>query len=303
MTLPLVTLKRLADRDAESTSIFQTSDMDRYIARPRTSKFVDMCLAEFVSNFKPMYKRALNNDDKSDDDDDDNAKDTSINFKLQDEKGSITQRKKPCVIRYMRVSRLKDAERHFSNQIRLFLPHRGTNIKPTEFHTYQSYYMSGRITTATGSMLVKDVVRQNITRYEHNADAIDEAWQQIQDDGISPEAWAEVAPNAEEMRREDEQRPVPAAEVEEDDALPDLTQGLPAGGMSTSTASTVEQARGMKREEATQLMQSMNNEQRQIFSELTKWCSQKAAGDEVEPFHIFLTGGAGTGNIFIFIAW
>ena len=279
MTLPLVTLKSLADRDAESTSIFQTSDMDRYVARPRTSKFIDMCLAEFVSNFKPVYKRAMNNVDKSDDDDDDNAKDTSVNFKIQDEKGSITQRKKPCVIRYMHVSRLKDAERHFSNQVRLFLPHRGTNVKPAEYHTYQSYYMSGRITTAAGSMSVKDIVRQNITMYEHNADAIDEAWQQIQDDGISPEAWAEVAPNAEELRREDEQRPVPAAEVEEDDPLPDLTQGLPAGGMSTSTASTVEQARGMKREEATQIMQSMNNEQRQIVSELTKWCSQMAAGD------------------------
>ena len=152
-------------------------------------------------------------------------------------------------------------------------------------------------------MSVKDVVRQNITRYEHNADAIDEAWQQIQDDGISPEAWAEVAPNAEEVRREDEQQPVPAAEVEEDDPLPDLTQGLPAGDMSTSTARSVEQARGMKREEAKQVKQSMNNEQRQIFSDLTKWCSQKAAGDEVEPFHIFLTGGAGTGNIFIFIAF
>ena len=107
MTLPLVRLKSLADRDADSTSIFQTSDMDRYVARPRTFKFVDMCLAEFVSNFKPVYKRALYNDDKSDDDDDE-VKDIEINFKLLDEKGSITQRKKPCVIRYMRVSRLKD---------------------------------------------------------------------------------------------------------------------------------------------------------------------------------------------------
>ena len=299
MTLPLVTLKSLADRDAESTSIFQTSDMDRYIARPQTSKFIDMCLAEFVSNFKPVYKRVLYNDDKSDDDDDD-AKDTKLKFKLLDEKGSITQRKKPCVIRYMRVSMIKDAERHFSNQVRLFLPHRGTNVKPAEYHTYQSYYMSGRITTATGSMSVKDVVKQNITKYEHNADTIDEAWQQIQDDGISPEAWAEVAPNAEELRRDDEQRPVPAAEVEEDDPLPDLTEGLPAADMSTSSARSVEQTRGMKREEATQLMQSMNKEQRQIFSDLTKWCSEKAAGDEIKPFRIFLTGGAGTGNILYF---
>ena len=93
MTLPLIRLKSLADRDAESTSIFQTSDMDRYVARPRTSKFVDMCLAEFVSNFKPAYKRALYNDDKSDGDDNDDT-DTRVKFKLQDEKGSISQRKK-----------------------------------------------------------------------------------------------------------------------------------------------------------------------------------------------------------------
>ena len=74
--------------------------------------------------------------------------------------------------------------------------------------------MSGRITTDTGSMSVKDVVRQNITRYEHNADAIDDSRSNMAAFHLRPgQKWYRMP------RREDEQQPAPAVDVEEDDPV------------------------------------------------------------------------------------
>ena len=36
--------------------------------------------------------------------------------------------------------------------------------------------------------------------------------------------------------------------------------------------------------------------QRQIFNYVSKWCDDKTRDPTVPPFHIFLTGGAGTGK-------
>lgn len=77
-------------------------------------------------------------------------------------------------------------------------------------------------------------------------------------------------------------------------ALPDLDAILPENNVARITST--EEVAGMHHEEAIKLMRSMNIKQRQIFTEVRKWCSKKATGENVEPFHIFLSGGAGSGK-------
>ena len=50
---------------------------------------------------------------------------------------------KPAVIRYPHVSVKKDKERYHMNMLRLYLPHRNENIKPSTYPTYESYHLTG----------------------------------------------------------------------------------------------------------------------------------------------------------------
>ena len=188
-------LRRLADEDAESTAIFQTSDMDRYWARP--TFLSDICLAQFVAEYKVVYNRSATFSEGGENEDDA----SSPLIRLQDGKGSMKKRQRPCIIRYMRVSKERDTEKYYCNLLRLFLPHRGKVLKP-ENHTYESFFTTCGIETLEGSQLIEDIVANNQGLYEHNADAIDDAWQMVQEQGVADDAWADVAPNAEEQRQD-----------------------------------------------------------------------------------------------------
>ena len=48
--------------------------------------------------------------------------------------------------------------------------------------------------------------------------------------------------------------------------------------------------------EALAMQRQRNDEQRQMYNYVSKWCDEKAADSTVQPFRIFLTGGAGTGT-------
>jgi len=45
-------------------------------------------------------------------------------------------------------------------------------------------------------------------------------------------------------------------------------------------------------------LKKMNLEQAQIFHFIKHWAEMKENGEDRPPFHIFLTGGAGTGKSF-----
>ncbi|XP_070549918.1 ATP-dependent DNA helicase PIF1-like [Ptychodera flava] len=52
----------------------------------------------------------------------------------------------------------------------------------------------------------------------------------------------------------------------------------------------------MSRNEAILFLRSLNVRQQEIFYTVRQWCVKKVNGNSVEAFHMFLTGGAGTGK-------
>ncbi|KAJ8042543.1 ATP-dependent DNA helicase PIF1 [Holothuria leucospilota] len=44
------------------------------------------------------------------------------------------------------------------------------------------------------------------------------------------------------------------------------------------------------------MLTTLNKEQKQLFTHLYQWSKQKCSNTDTQPFHIFLTGGAGTGK-------
>ena len=222
MTLPLRMLKELAGRDADSTDIFQTSDIDRYWARPRIAPFSDMCLANFVADYKVVYGKQASMKECTEEEEEESDKTQPI--KLLDGKGMIAKRRRPCVIRYMRMSKEKDPEKHYSNQLRLFLPHRGKELKPHTYCTYEMFYNSGTAVTVQGRTPVRDLVSVNMKKYEHNADVVDNAWELIQNQGIAEDVWADIAPNAEEEIHDGDLRPehLQLDDEQAEDVIPEL---------------------------------------------------------------------------------
>ena len=81
-----------------------------------------MCLADFVADYRVVKRQYEDDQDNSDREE----QEPSNVITLLDNKGAITQRKKQAVIRYLKV---KDSERHFSTLLRLYMPHRGKQLK------------------------------------------------------------------------------------------------------------------------------------------------------------------------------
>ena len=112
------------------------------------------------------------------------------------------------------------------------------------------------------------------------------------------DAWADLAPEAEADRAE-QQAGAEYADVEtvEMEDLPDLEQLPTSTSHAVSSRTSVEmQISTIPQTVAFELMRTMNIRQRQLFTYIRKWCMQIAQGYKVDPFHIFITGGAGTGK-------
>jgi len=90
ITKPIKVLRQSEDN---SDDIWMTNIVDRYVARPTTSDFETICLAQFASNYRILNRTSANSATKED----------SLNgnkiYKLSNNKGTITKRKIPAVDR------------------------------------------------------------------------------------------------------------------------------------------------------------------------------------------------------------
>ena len=297
MTLPLTVLQNLAKQQGEdSTDVFQMSIVDRYWLRPVNKQFQDMCLADFVANYKLVQNKTVVDQEKSDDSDPE--EETTV-FKLLDNKGTISRRKKQAVIRYLKVSKSKDSERHYCTLLRLYMPHRGKDLK-TEEETFEEIFLDGELTIHREQRQVRDIVIENMEKYEHCAEVVDAAWTVVQQREGLEEGWAEVAPGAEELRHDaqDEIMEENMTDDEETPEIPDLDIGLRSNnyGPSGSCAAVEVSTQKISTEDAKSILRNMNRKQRELFMELRQWCLDKVTGRPIKPFQLFMTGGAGTGK-------
>jgi hypothetical protein len=227
MTLPLTMLQNLARQmGKDATNIWQTNIIERYWARPLEQPFIDMCLADFAAEYRMVQKKQNDNEDDDGNDDDTETGATKV-YELLDNKGAISKRNKTAVIRYLKISKKKDSERHHATLLRMYMPHRGKQLKPAE-DTFEGHFMSGHVLVDGENVSIRDVVVRNMDKYEHDADIIDEAWTAVQNGTTLADGWAEIAPGAEEQRDEerDEAPDEDLSDVEDIPALPDLDVAL-----------------------------------------------------------------------------
>jgi hypothetical protein len=317
ISLPLRQLQANADN---SEQVWMSTHIDKYLARPNTAKYNNMCMATFFSSHYQVSSKSDNinadPDEETDDEPDDETSDPhnrsvqqdshTVNsmplIQLQNLAIKMKERKrKPAVIRYPRVSMKKDTEKYHMNMLRLYLPHTSEIIKPNSFPTYESYHMTGYTIINNERVCVKDVVEQNMTGFEPKTAELDEAWEGLHEAADMQDAWATIAPQSEQQRLDDTLEHVVLNESDDDlneIEVPELQPGnrshnhdnvLPRCAIESCNPEITE-------EQAESMMRQLNDKQRQLFNHVSKWCNEKARDHRVLPFHIFVSGGAGTGK-------
>ena len=281
---PMSVIEAMDDDDED---IYQHGMVERYMKRPDVLE--DLCLADFVSNYSVDYRKPHSDmtDTQLDILHSKNSSISSIN--LKDKLGRIKKRVKPAVIRTYKYSLKKQPEKHYHSILMLYYPWRTDEcLLQYGNGSFQSMYDE-----------VKDTVQINMSKYEKHTDVVDTAMEDLEEFGPPEDTWAELAAENEHERQvQQEEGSHPAEEhiFTDPEQHPEAAHAA-AGGISLLQKV---QTWVMTDEEYHKLIRSLNDEQRQIFSDIYKWCfemvTSKKTGKVPKAFYNFVSGSAGTGK-------
>ena len=272
----------------DGEELWMTSMLDRYLARPLAPEFENLCFATFASTYRVCaHSKSEELEGKEGKEEDQSKKER---YQLQHDLGTIVKRTKSAVIRYSRFNKEKDSERYYENIIRLYYPHRRRNLK-SEDETFETIFTEKQ-----------EIILDNMRHFEKLGTELDEAWQKMQQDGPQEDAWAELAPQQEQERIEHDLEKTLREDFEEIDLedIPDLDILTHLGSTADSQPKPVPYVQQCStRVTETQhrdSVRTLNSHQQELFYFIRDWALRKSNKLDVEPFHIFLTGGAGTGK-------
>jgi hypothetical protein len=154
---------------------------------------------------------------------------------------------------------------------------------------YELYYETGEVFDANQQMIrkVKNIVSENRKKYEAHfkeTDEMESLFNQLTTD-MKDDEWAEIVANK-------EQPDAWTTEIEHEDN-PDFN--IIHKRKNKSTFIDLKQ-KYFTTDEMRPLLDSMNEEQQQIFYYVRDWCMGRLHNSDIEPLRLFITGGAGTGK-------
>ncbi|XP_035813472.2 uncharacterized protein LOC118471686 [Amphiprion ocellaris] len=281
MSLPLNVLKEKASSEGFSSDhIWMNNIVDRYKNRPDDSNFSDMCMAVFASEYCILSKN-----EKS-----------QTRVTLKNKCGFVMKRTrtKPAVVRYMRFSETKKPEAFYQSNLQLFNPYRvDAELKLPSCETFEQFYKNGNVRFSDGSThSVKSVVDDNRSKFEIQAEELDNIQNAVDINNIDEDAWCQLCPeqNVECLECEEECKAKGQAVEDHVENIPDLAV------IGSEIAHLEKRNNIMCRSNGLALIRSLNEMRLAIFNQIRQWCLDKIAGKRPDPLHLFLTGGAGTGK-------
>ncbi|XP_074656877.1 uncharacterized protein LOC141910064 [Tubulanus polymorphus] len=286
LSKPLSVLQsKSADHDLTDDDVWMTGIVERYQNRPDDEEFEQMCLAQFCSEYRILAKSQVNNS----------------SIALKNESGYIRKRTNtaPAVVRYARFSKTKQPEKHYQTSLQLFLPYRqDEQLKPPGFETFEVFYETGHVCLGSAPLTaVKHIVDKHRSWFEADIETFDMAQEMLNTNDEYEDAWAQIAPECEHERHEAiaESQPNTHDDNENDpNDIPDLQ--YTAEKKSPGNYAIENSNAALSKDAAWKLIRSLNNQQKEVFYKLRQWCIDIRNGHNPKPFHIFLTGGAGTGK-------
>ena len=307
-------LNRILEENPDSKDIYMENFIIRYSERP--PELEKYCLADFVSklnrvqpknekdddcdiiaeneradidfNYDRPQSELFQNDDEQNSYSDADSDDTADKY-LSSKDARYKKRKTARVIRYRRYDKRKEqeVEDYYREQLMLFMPWRiEENILPDAYASFQDYYE-----------FVKGRYKLEEKRYEYDfkGQALDIALHEAENN--APDSndydYSSIAPGAMFQEIQDDHGNVPELD---DFYHPDETLN-PCHDISTHLMPR--EARVMRelrpgccsQDEYYAKIEKLNSQQREFLYHIYHWVQTKD-----EPFHVFLSGGAGVGK-------
>lgn len=198
----------------------------------------------------------------------------------------MSQRGTPAIIRYHQWSEKKQPSQYYHSQLLLYCPWRDEK-NDLCYSSYEETYNAN-----------KELIEENRKSYEYHSSEIQRAVENIEEFGIAEECWNILAPQAEQMQCED--RRTGTTEVPTISNVFDHNSSSSVNHDLGLVPYEVEfsNERMTKFEWYNHLL-SLNTLQSQVHDFIVHWCTKMLLSHKCrtpDPFHIFLTGGAGVGK-------
>ncbi|XP_077967731.1 uncharacterized protein LOC144421967 [Styela clava] len=222
------------------------------------------------------------------------AKGNKKALELEKGLGHVQKREttQPAIVRYPRFRKEKNSEKYYRSILELFFPHRtDEDLKPLSYKNYTEFYKFGKCSVHGRSMNVKELVTENMRKFENIREELSEAGNMLADEQLSQDEWADLITELQQRTRDEgrDSNVIHTVEDEQEcDDIPDLHQ-------TTSEITFVKNV-FISKEEALPILRSLNEMQTEVFYAIRQWCVKKANGKNPDPFHLFISGGAGTGK-------
>ena len=283
----------LKQMSPEDPNIYSLNILDKYANRPdKPASMNCMCLADFATNYvhQKAYEPEIDTDDirqyttavSSCDVEVDESKSKSEIITLKNEMGKMRKRTRSCVMRYHKVSKMKDPEMYYMILLQLYMPWRDESDIKGNFSTYQEKFVS-----------VETDIKQNILKHEPYFEEVDldldDLMANMMDDDDDPD---NEGPNRTDFN------------FLNPDLL-DVNGGNNDGNPTNFTPATASiNTRSMSREENYEMCSNLNEGQLEIFNYVMRYAVEYMLNERnnkplPDPIYVFLSGAGGVGKSYV----
>ena len=301
------TQEELEELDDDSTDIYKSNIIERYSIRPAyVSSVNDMCLAAFAAYYYKNYNYDVSetidsqpevlSDDILEQTHEDTTDDASLalpkRIKLMNSKEVMKCRKVKAVIRYHTPNKTKEPDKYFHHLLMLYYPWRQVSDLLGNEQNYMSKFYEPE---------VQNVVQRNRNIFEPDAEAVVKALELLRNNHGVLHSYDVI--NDQENDDLQSQIQNDSNDLDESfnnqisDHLAPSTEQQPAGAITTYN-----QPLQISDDDLRQSVRSLNTQQRKAYDLVLTWCRNKIKNMnslkpvDVQPIHLFVTGGAGAGK-------
>ena len=293
----LKTKDQLENKHKDDEDIFQTSLVDRYIARPIVTE--NVCFADFAAKYVTRYTNKDDTDDSMptvlEENDEQGQDPLPKQIKLRNGKGNMYRRRCDAVIRFRKFNVEKDPNKYYRSKLMLYLPWRNEEIDLiSDFEDFKSHYDS-----------VQNIVIENESKYSQNVDMVEQAMAVNNEIGPPEHIWAQLAPGTGSDNLNDMNEGI---NIETNMETVDLEANAQMFEMQTSNTSSdviarydIEERRDiLAPAEYRKMMRCLNEKQREIVMFHRDWCKNAITtlkqNKKIQPYQVFLSGPGGVGK-------